>query len=49
MIDDKDLVQLTECYFNVCEVIETAIQGKNADDINGSVREALEDLGRYID
>ena len=49
MIDDKDFVQLSERCFNVCEVLKTTIQGKNADDINESVRETLEGLGRYVD
>ena len=49
MIDDKDLVRLSECCFIVHEVIKTAIQGENADDIDGSAREVLEDLERYVD
>ena len=46
MIDDEDSVQLSEYCFDVCEALKTVIQGKNADDINESVREVLEDLGR---
>jgi len=46
MVDNKDAVQLSEYCFNVCEVVKTAIQGKNTDD--ESVRMALKDLGRYV-
>lgn len=49
MIDSKYSVQLSEYLFNVCEVVKTAIQGKNADDPNESVKKALENLERYID
>ena len=46
MIDDKDSVQLSEYCFNVCEVLKTAVQGRNADSLDESVRVALEDLER---
>ena len=49
MMDDEDSVQLSEYCFDACEALKTVIQGKNADDINEPVREALEDLGRYVD
>jgi len=51
MIDDKDSVQLSEYCFNVCGVVKTAIQGKNAGDLNESVRMALAlgHLGRCVD
>ena len=48
MIDNEDSVQLSEYYFNVCEVVKTAIQGKHVDDLNESVKEALEDLERCV-
>ena len=48
MIDDKDSVQLSEYCFNVCEVLKAAVQGKNADTLNDSVRVALEDLERCV-
>ena len=49
LIDDKDSVQLSEYCFNVCEVLKTTIQGRDADSLNGSVRVALEDLERCVD
>lgn len=49
MMDDEDSVQLSKYCFDACEALKTVIQGKNADDINEPVREALEDLGRYVD
>ena len=48
MINNKDSVQLSESCFNVCEVLDTAIQGKNAGSLNESVRTALEDSERYF-
>ena len=49
MIDDKDSVQLSEYCFNVCGVLKTAGQGRNADSLSESVRVALEDLERCVD
>jgi len=49
MVDDKDSVQLSEYCFNVCEVLKTTIQGRDADSLNESVRAALEDLERCVD
>jgi len=49
LIDDKDSVQLSEYCFNVCGVLKTAVQGRDADDLDESVRLALEDLGRCVD
>jgi len=49
MINDKDFVQLSESCSNVCEVLDAAIQGKKAEDLNQSVRAALEDSERYFD
>ena len=49
MIDDKDSVQLSEYCFNVCEVLKTVVQGRNADSLNEHVRVALEDLERCVD
>ena len=48
MIDNKDSVQISESCFNVCEVLDVAIQGKNAGGLNESVRTALEDSERYF-
>ena len=49
MIDDKDPVQLSEYSFNVCNVLKTVVEGRNADSLDESVRVALEDLGRCVD
>jgi len=49
MIDDKDSVQLSEYCSSVCEVLKAAIQGRNAESLNESVRAALEDLERCVD
>lgn len=46
LIDNKDSIQLSEYCFNVCVALETPIRGKNADDLNESVRVALEDPER---
>ena len=46
--DDKDSVQLSEYCFDACEALNTAIQGKNADDLNESAKMALKDLERCI-
>lgn len=49
MIDNSDSVQLSEYCFNMCEALEPAIEGRNADDLNESVRRAFEDLERCVD
>lgn len=49
MINNEDSVQLSEYCFNMCETLETAIQGKKADDLGESVKVALKDLERYAD
>ena len=49
MIDNEDSVQLSEYCSNICSALETAIEGKNVDDLSGSVRVALEDLERCVD
>jgi hypothetical protein len=48
MADKQDYMQLSEHCFGICETLKTAIQGKNADDLNESVRTALEDLERCV-
>ena len=48
MIDNKDFVQLSEYCFNICEALKISIQGKNVEDLDRSVRMALEDSERYI-
>ena len=49
MISNEDFLHLPESCFNVCKVLDAAIRGKNAEDLNGSVRTALEDSERYFD
>jgi len=48
LIDDKDSVQLSEYCFDVCDVLKTAIQGRDVDGLDESVRTALEDLERCV-
>ena len=48
MIDNKDYLELSEYCFNICEVLKTAIQGKNVDDLDESVRKTLENLERWV-
>jgi len=48
MIDNKDSVQLSESCFNICEALNTAIQGENTDDLDESVRVALEVSERCV-
>ena len=45
MIDNDHYVQLSEYYSNICETLKIAV---NADDLNESVRIALEDLERFV-
>jgi len=49
MIDNEDCVQLSRYCFNVCMALDTAIQGTNADNLNKSVKAALEGLERCVD
>ena len=49
MLDNKDSVQLSEYLFNICEVLKTAIQGRSAEDLNESVKKALEGLERCVE
>ena len=49
MIDNEDSVQLSEYCFNVCAVLESAIQGKDVGNLNKYVRMALGDLERCVD
>jgi len=48
MINNEDSVLLSEYCFNVCQTLETTIQGMGADDLNESVRTGLEDMGRCV-
>ena len=42
-------MQLSEYCFNVCDVLKTAIQGRETDSLDESVVVALEDLERWAD
>lgn len=48
-IDNKDSVQLSKFCFDACETLKSAIQGKNAEDLNESENLATEDLERCVD
>lgn len=48
MTDNDDSVQLSEYCFNICQVLETAVRGKDVGDFNRYARMALEDLERYV-
>jgi hypothetical protein len=48
MIDNEDSVQPPEDCLSVYEAPKTAIQGKNVDDLDRSVRIALEDSERCV-
>lgn len=48
MIDNEDCIQLSEYCFGVYVALEPAIQGKNAGDLNESLRTAIEDLERCV-
>ena len=49
MIHNEDCVQLSRYCFNVCMALDTAIQGTDVDNLNKSVKVALEDLERCAD
>lgn len=49
MSDDEDSIQLSEYCFGVCEVLEMATQGESADDPDGFVWTALEDVETCVD
>ena len=42
-------MELSEYYFNMCETLKTAIQGKDVDNLSESERMALKELERCID
>ena len=48
MVGDKVSAQLAEYCFNAYEALNTAIQGKNRDDLNESVGIALKNLERCV-
>jgi len=48
MINSEDSVLLSGYCFDVCEALSATIQAKNADNLDGSIRTALEDLERWV-
>ena len=48
MLGNKDAVQLSEYCFDACGELKAMILWKNVDDLNKSVKMALEDLRRYV-
>jgi len=48
IIDSKDSVRLSEYCFSICEAVETVIQRNNTDDLDESVRVALEVSERCV-
>ena len=49
MIDNKESVQLAECSFDVCEALDSAIGGRDAENLGESTRTAVEDSKRCLD
>ena len=49
MIASRDSVRLCICCFKACEALKTAIEGGDADRLDGYVSVAIEDLGRCVD
>ena len=48
MIDNAGSIQLCECCFDVCEALGTAIQGKDVNGLNQTVRTTLEGFERCV-
>ena len=52
MIDNADFVQLSECCFNMCDALRSAVQRKKGDDPNDSqdvnLGMELKDLERCV-
>ena len=48
MVDDKDSIQLAEYLFELCESLKTATQGKNTDELSGSMRVGLKEIERWV-
>ena len=47
MITDDESVELSDYCFDVCEALNTTIQEKTEDGLDGSAWPGLEDLARY--
>ena len=47
MITDDDSIELSDYCFDVCEALDTAVQEKTKDGLNGSAQLGIEDLSRY--
>ena len=48
MIDDDALVGLAKHCAKTCHVLKKVTQGRDADNLSGSSRKAIEDLRRYV-
>ena len=48
MVDDKDSIQLAEYLFDMCESLKAATQGKNTDELSGSMRVGLKEIERCV-
>lgn len=44
MTDNEDALQLSRCCFDACEALKAAILGKNADDLDESMKVAMKDI-----
>ena len=49
MTSDKALVELAGYCARTCHVLKDVIQGRDADGLSCPSKEAVEDLGRYVD
>lgn len=49
MIGDKDSVRLADYCFNICMALGTTLQGKDVDNLDGSVRATLDEVERCVD
>ena len=48
MIHNEDSVLLSQYCFNICETLNATIRGKSTDDLDKSMRTALDDLERCV-
>ena len=49
MTNDDGLVELAGYCARTCHVLKDVTQGRDADGLSGPGKEAVEDLGRYVD
>ena len=48
MIDDDAFVELTRSCVRAWHVLKTATEGRGVDSLNGSTKEGIESLERYV-